>query len=154
MTIGRKLYANFGAILLMVVVLFLVNYFAVQREHSAKAASSQALQLAEATDTLRFQMMQNRLYLSNYLLSGDTREVERMNEGVSLLNAKLQSTARLANSEQQRAALQKVQQVIKSAEDTRLYGEILLRFRAGHLVFVTETRTTPVEEGTDYDHHR
>jgi methyl-accepting chemotaxis protein len=110
MTIGRKLYANFGAILLMVVVLFLVNYFAVQREHSAKAASSQALQLAEATDTLRFQMMQNRLYLSNYLLSGDTREVERMNEGVSLLNAKLQSTARLANSEQQRAALQKVQQ--------------------------------------------
>jgi methyl-accepting chemotaxis protein len=110
MTIGRKLYANFGAILLMVVVLFLVNYFAVQREHSAKAASSQALQLEDATDTVRFQMMQNRLYLSNYLLSGDTREVERMNEGVSLLNAKLQSTAKLANSEQQRAALQRVQQ--------------------------------------------
>ncbi|MBZ5704064.1 MAG: HAMP domain-containing protein [Acidobacteriia bacterium] len=110
MTIGRKLYANFGAILLMVVVLFLVNYFAVQREHSAKAAASQALQLAEATDTVRFQMMQNRLYLSNYLLSGDTREVERMKEGVNLLNEKLQGTEKLANSEQQRAALQKVQQ--------------------------------------------
>lgn len=110
MTIGRKLYANFGAILLMVVVLFLVNYFAVQREHSAKAAASQTLQLAEATDAVRFQMMQNRLYLSNYLLSGDTRELERMNEGVHLLNDKLQSTQRLANSEQQRAALQKVQQ--------------------------------------------
>jgi methyl-accepting chemotaxis protein len=110
MTIGRKLYANFGAILLMVVVLFLVNYFAVQREHSAKAAASQALQLAEATDTVRFQMMQNRLYLSNYLLSGDTREMERMNEGVRSLSDKLQSTERLANSEQQRAALQKVQQ--------------------------------------------
>jgi methyl-accepting chemotaxis protein len=110
MTIGRKLYANFGAILLMVVVLFLVNYFAVRREHSAKAAASQTLQLAEATDTVRFQMMQNRLYLSNYLLSGDTREVDRMNEGVHLLNDKLQSTQRLANSDQQRAALQKVQQ--------------------------------------------
>jgi methyl-accepting chemotaxis protein len=110
MTIGRKLYANFGAILLMVVVLFLVNYFAVRREHSAKAAASQTLQLAEATDTVRFQMMQNRLYLSNYLLSGDTREVDRMSEGVHLLNDKLQSTQRLANSDQQRAALQKVQQ--------------------------------------------
>ena len=51
MTIGRKHYENFGAILLMVVVLFLVNYFAVQREHSAKAAASQTLQLAEAHAT-------------------------------------------------------------------------------------------------------
>jgi len=110
MTIGKKLYANFGAILLMVVVLFLVNYFAVQREHSAKAAASQALQLAEATDGVRFQMMQNRLYLSNYLLSGDTREVERMNDGTHALNDKLSSAQRLANSDQQRAALQKVQQ--------------------------------------------
>ena len=40
MTIGKKLYMNFGAVLAMVVVLFLVNYFAVQREHSAKAAAS------------------------------------------------------------------------------------------------------------------
>ncbi|HVO79858.1 MAG TPA: methyl-accepting chemotaxis protein [Terriglobales bacterium] len=109
MTIGRKLYANFGAILLMVVVLFLVNYFAVQREHSAKAAATQALQLAEATDAVRFQMMQNRLYLSNYLLSGDTRELERMNEGVHTLNDKLVNTERLSNSDQQRTALQKVQ---------------------------------------------
>ena len=37
MTIGKKLYMNFGAVLAMVVVLFLVNYVAVQREHGAKA---------------------------------------------------------------------------------------------------------------------
>ena len=35
-------------------------------------------------------MMQNRLYLSNYLLSGDTREVDRMNEGLRILNEKLE----------------------------------------------------------------
>jgi hypothetical protein len=75
MTIGKKLYVNFGAVLAMVVVLFLVNLVAVQREHSAKAAASQALQMAQTNDKIRFQMMQNRLYLSNYLLSGDTREV-------------------------------------------------------------------------------
>jgi methyl-accepting chemotaxis protein len=110
MTIGRKLYANFGAILAMVVVLFLVNYFAVQREHAAKAAASQALQLAEATDRVRFQMMQNRLYLSNYLLSGDTREVDRMNEGLHNLIDKLHNAESLSNSEQQKASLGKVLQ--------------------------------------------
>jgi len=110
MTIGRKLYANFGAVLLMVVVLFLVNYFAVQREHAAKAAASQALELAEATDRVRFQMMQNRLYLSNYLLSGDTREVDRMNEGIHLLNDKLHAAETLSNSDQQKTSLEKVQQ--------------------------------------------
>jgi len=110
MTIGKKLYVNFGAVLAMVLVLFLVNLIAVQREHSAKAAASQALELADATDRVRFQMMQNRLYLSNYLLSGDTREVDRMNDGVRILNEKLLSSRALANSDQQRAALDKVQQ--------------------------------------------
>ena len=109
MTIGKKLYVNFGAILAMVVVLFLVNLVAVQREHSAKAAASQALQMAQTTDKIRFQMMQNRLYLSNYLLSGDTREVERLNDGMRLLQEDLQTGQSQANSDQQKAALQKVQ---------------------------------------------
>jgi methyl-accepting chemotaxis protein len=109
MTIGKKLYVNFGAVLAMVVVLFLVNLVAVQREHNAKAAASQALQMAQTNDKIRFQMMQNRLYLSNYLLSGDTREVERLNDGLRILQDSLQSAQNLANSEQQKAALAKVQ---------------------------------------------
>jgi methyl-accepting chemotaxis protein len=110
MTIGKKLYMNFGAVLAMVVVLFLVNYAAMQREHGAKAAASQALELADATDTVKFQMMQNRLYLSNYLLSGDTREVDRVNEGVRLLSEDLQRVETLANSEQQKTALERLAQ--------------------------------------------
>jgi len=109
MTIGKKLYVNFGAVLAMVVVLFLVNLVAVQREHSAKAAASQALEMAQTNDKIRFQMMQNRLYLSNYLLSGDTREVDRLNDGSHILQATLQSALGLANSEQQKTALAKVQ---------------------------------------------
>ena len=108
MTIGRKLYVNFGAILLMVVVLFLVNFVAVQREHGAKTLASQALELADATDHVKFQMMQNRLYLGNYLLSGDSREVDRMNEGIRVLSEKLHTAEGLANSDQQRASLEKV----------------------------------------------
>jgi methyl-accepting chemotaxis protein len=93
----------------MVVVLFLINLIAVQREHSAKAAASQALQMAATTDKIRFQMMQNRLSLSNYLLSGDTREVERLNDGMRVLEEKLQTGESLTTSEQQRTALEKVQ---------------------------------------------
>src|SRR6202795_4258128 len=114
MTIGKKLYVNFGIILSMVVVLFLVNLLAVQREHAAKAAATASLELTDATNQVRFQMMQNRLYLSNYLLSGDTREVERMNEGLRTLNEKLQLGKSLANSEQERTALTKVEQLEQS----------------------------------------
>src|ERR1700692_553228 len=105
MSIRKKLYVSFGAVLAMVIVLLLVNLVAVQREHSAKSASAQALQMAEQTDHVRFQMMQNRLYLSNYLLSGDSREVERMNDGLRTLNEKLREGKRLATPGQRRARL-------------------------------------------------
>jgi methyl-accepting chemotaxis protein len=110
MTIRKKLYVNFGAVLAMVIVLFLVNILAVQREHSAKTAATQALDLAEATDRIRYQMMQNRLNLTNYLLSGDTREADALRDGIRALNDKLTSTENIANSDQQRAALTRLQQ--------------------------------------------
>ena len=110
MTIGKKLYLNFGAILAMVIVLFLVNIIAVQREHAAKAAASTALDLADATNKIGFQMMQDRLLLTNYLLSGDTREVDSMRDGIRNLNEKLANTENIANSDQQRASLARVQQ--------------------------------------------
>jgi len=102
MTIGKKLYMNFGIILTMVLVLFLVNWRAVQREHSAKAAAAASLELKGITNSVRFQMMQNRLYLSNYLLSGDTREVDHMNEGLRALNEKLEEGKNKANSSRKR----------------------------------------------------
>src|SRR5437764_14692805 len=108
MTIGRKLYLNFGAMLAMVVVLFLVNLVAVQREHTAKSAAAQSLGMAEATDAVRFQMMQNRLFLGNYLLSGDTREIDRLTEGATKLENLLRQARSRANSDQQRAPLDQV----------------------------------------------
>jgi methyl-accepting chemotaxis protein len=111
MTIGKKLYVNFGIILTTVLILFLVNWMAVQREHAAKAAAQSSLELQDTTNNVRFQMMQNRLYLSNYLLSGDTREVDRMNEGLRTLNEKLDKGKDLANSDQVKTSLGKVQQL-------------------------------------------
>jgi methyl-accepting chemotaxis protein len=114
MTLGRRLYGSFGIVLAMVLILFFVNWRAVSREHEAKKAASASLELAEATDSIRFQMMQNRLYLSNYLLSGDTREVDRMNEGIRTLNERLDKTQALAASDQQKTALEKVHQLEQS----------------------------------------
>ena len=114
MTIGKKLYMNFGIILTMVLVLFLVNWSAVQREHAAKKAAQDSLDLADATNAVRFQMMQNRLYLSNYLLSGDTREVDRMNEGLRTLSEKLAQGKTLANSDQVKSSLARVEQLEQS----------------------------------------
>jgi methyl-accepting chemotaxis protein len=115
MTIGKKLYTNFGIILAMVVVLFLVNWSAVLREHDTKKAAQQSLDLEDATNAVRSQMMQNRLYLSNYLLSGDTREVDHMNEGLRILNEKLEQGKTMANTmanfDQVKNALAKVQQL-------------------------------------------
>jgi methyl-accepting chemotaxis protein len=90
-------------------VLFLINMTAVEREHAAKAAASQALKMAETTNKIQFQMMENRLYLSNYLLSGDSREIDRMNEGMRILADDLAETEKQSSSDQQRTALDKVQ---------------------------------------------
>ena len=114
MTIGKKLYVNFGIILTMVLVLFLVNWMAVQREHAAKKSAQESLDLQKTTNDVRFQMMQNRLYLSNYLLSGDTREVDRMNEGLRILSERLDKGKTLASSDQVKTSLGKVEQLEQS----------------------------------------
>jgi methyl-accepting chemotaxis protein len=114
MTLGKKLYGSFGIVLLLVLVLFIVNWKAVNREHDAKEAAKDSLDLKDATDAVKFQMMQNRLYLSNYLLSGDTREVDRMNEGIRFLSDKLEKATSLAASDQEKTALEKVQQLEQS----------------------------------------
>ncbi len=109
MSITKKLYLNFGIVLAMVVVLFFVTWLSVQREHNAKAAEAQALQMTDNTDRVRFQFMQNRFYLSNYLLSGDSREIQRMNEGIQMLREALTNSQKLANSDEQRSAVLAVQ---------------------------------------------
>ena len=74
MTLRNRLYMAFGAVLFMVLVMFAVNWRAVSREHDAKTGAKMSRDLNDATAAVRSQAMQNRLYLSNYLLSGDLRD--------------------------------------------------------------------------------
>ena len=102
MSMSKKLYMNFGIILAMVVMLFFVTWYVVHREHDTKATAAMGMQV-------RSQIMQNQLYLSNYLLSGDSREVERMNAGVNELRENIASYMKLVNSDEQRTAIEGVQ---------------------------------------------
>ncbi|MBV9610128.1 MAG: hypothetical protein JO187_11270, partial [Acidobacteria bacterium] len=61
MNIGKKLYFGFGAMLALVLLLFFMNTLAASREQRARHESSRSLDMARATEALRFQMMQNRL---------------------------------------------------------------------------------------------
>ena len=76
MTIGKKLYLGFGAILTILLLLFIVNSFAVSRERSSRNDSRVALDV-------RYQIMLNRLNLDNFLLSGDPRDEERVTKGLA-----------------------------------------------------------------------
>ena len=109
MNIGKKLYVSFGIILATVLVLLAINLIAVQREHETKAAVGRSIDMTEATSSVRFQMMQNRLHLQNYLLSGDTRDVEKMTDGEHQLGDALHRAQELATSPRQRGSLEKVQ---------------------------------------------
>jgi methyl-accepting chemotaxis protein len=81
MTIGKKLYFGFGAILVMLVIQFVINFMAVRREQDTRAAYEASLAVLRKTSAVRFQMMQNRLFLRNFLLSGDGRELEKLRDG-------------------------------------------------------------------------
>ncbi|MGB6524752.1 MAG: hypothetical protein WBE87_07530, partial [Candidatus Acidiferrales bacterium] len=98
MTIGKKLYLGFGSILALVVIVFLVNLTALLREHSVRTKAATTLQSVQTIESVRYQMMQARLDLRNFLLSGDTRIEATTNKQESDLMDYLQ-TARVRSSD-------------------------------------------------------
>src|SRR6202046_1693268 len=54
--------------------------------YSARSTVASTLSDVKAIETVRFQMMENRLYLGNYLLSGDLRDEDKTNRGINDLS--------------------------------------------------------------------
>jgi methyl-accepting chemotaxis protein len=108
MTIGKKLYLGFGAILVIMLALFILNIFTVRREYNARDAVAATLGDVQTIEDVRFQMMENRLYLGNYLLSGDLRDEDRTNKGVTALFAELKEAENKASDANLRSALSQV----------------------------------------------
>jgi len=82
MTIGKKLYVGFGSILSILVALFIVNLISGFKESSARKDASTALESVRAIESVRYQIMLNRLNLDNFLLSGDPRDEEKVTRGL------------------------------------------------------------------------
>jgi methyl-accepting chemotaxis protein len=105
MTIGKKLYLGFGAILAILFTLFVADTIAVLRERSARAEAASALESVRSIESVRFQIMTNNLTLGDFLLSGDPRQEEKVIKGFAEISETLRRAQGQAASVSLRAAL-------------------------------------------------
>ncbi len=110
MTIGKKLYLRFGAILAIMLALLLVNIFTVRRQFTARSAVASTLFDVQTIESVRYKIMENRLALGDYLLSGDRRDEERIDKGISDLRQLLHEGQGMAGDPELRGALSQVEE--------------------------------------------
>ena len=101
MTIGKKLYMGFGAVLAIMLALLVVDIFSVVHQYSTRDEVKATLNDMQAITNIQYNFNENSLNLANYLLSGDLRDEDKTNKGISdlqqLLNdseSKVAATAR------------------------------------------------------------
>ena len=109
MTIGKKLYLGFGSILSILVLLLIVNLVAGLKGSSARKDASIALESVRAIESVRYQIMLNRLNLNNFLLSGDPRDEEKVTRGLQDVNETMKRGEAQAGSDALRTALIQVE---------------------------------------------
>ena len=109
MTIGKKLYMGFGAILAILLALFAVNIIAGFKERSARSDANTALESVRILESVRYQIMLNRLNINSFLLSGDPRDEERVNKGLNDITDAIKRGESQAASEAIRTALLQVE---------------------------------------------
>src|SRR6266849_1003215 len=117
MTIGKKLYMGFGLILVFLSVLFIVNIIAGFKERSARADATAAVESVRTVESVRSQIMMNRLNMNNFLLSGDPRDEEKVTKGLTDIVDLVKRGESQANSEAVRTALIQVESTESSWAD-------------------------------------
>jgi len=127
-TIRKKLLINFGLILAIMVVAFAFSMVATWRERSAKSAASGAMALSQAAGIARFQIMRSRLDLSDYLLTGDTQDIERLRADQNALAETLRLAKGRAVVDGDRVLLSKLEQVEHDWNDN-VVGKMVERRR-------------------------
>src|ERR1700704_5983342 len=85
MTISKKLYLGVGWIVAILIVLFITNTIVVLKERSASRQATAGLESVQSLEAAQMKMMEVRLHLQDYLLTGDQRQREEMSiEGAAL----------------------------------------------------------------------
>jgi len=117
MTIGKQLYRSFGLIVLILFGLLLVDIGSIWKAHSANDDAKNTLESVQTIEKVRSQIMQNRLNLNNFLLSGDPRDEDKVNKGFTDLADAVKSGQSQTSNELLRTALIQVESTEASWAD-------------------------------------
>ncbi len=102
MSIGKRLYSGFGIVLGVFVILAIVNVVTMARERSTTQKANALFLEQRETSDIANQMTENRQALSNYLLSGNMQEADRLNAGFNSLQDKISAASAKLTSEDER----------------------------------------------------
>jgi methyl-accepting chemotaxis protein len=117
MTIKQQLYRSFGAILLILLILLCVDSGAIYKTSTARTEASNTLESLRTIGDVRDQIMQNRLNLNNFLLSGDPRDEDKVNKGFTELAEKMKQGESKTSNEFLHTALIQVESTEASWAD-------------------------------------
>jgi methyl-accepting chemotaxis protein len=117
MTIGRQLYKGFGVVLAILALLLFVDLAALWKARSASHEAAATLESVRMAENVRYQIMQNRLNLNNFLLSGDPRDEDKVNRGFTDLSDQAKRGESQANNDILRTALIQVESTEASWAD-------------------------------------
>ena len=117
MTIKQQLYRSFGAILLILLILLFVDIGSIWKASSASSEAANALDSVRTIGEVRNQIMQNRLNLNNFLLSGDPRDEDKVNKGFTELADLVKQGEAKTNNEFLHTALIEVESTESSWAD-------------------------------------
>jgi methyl-accepting chemotaxis protein len=95
MKIRNRLLVSFALLLSLMLLGFLFSMVGSYRERQTKAALSNAYDIALATESVRYQVVENHLALSNFLFTGSAVELERLHNG----NDRISDLLRAAQAE-------------------------------------------------------
>jgi methyl-accepting chemotaxis protein len=109
MTIRNRLYLGFGSSLFFLVLLLMASIFTGIKERSARKDASAALNGVSTIESVRNQMMMNRLDLNDFLLSGDPRDEEKVNKGLQAMSDLIKRGQSQAATESLRGGLLQVE---------------------------------------------
>jgi len=108
MSIGRKLYINFGLILAIVLALFVINFIFIQREHITSRATDDASAVLLSCSQVRQRMFSNRHRLTDFLVLGKESDVEELRSGMAKLSELLKDAENKALNANQIEAFTRV----------------------------------------------
>jgi methyl-accepting chemotaxis protein len=104
-------------ILAILSVLLVVNLAALWKARSASNEASATLESVRTAEAVRYQIMQNRLNLNNFLLSGDPRDEDKVNHGFTELSDQLKRGQTQTANDYLRTALIQVESTEASWAD-------------------------------------